>query len=152
MNGYIPPRRTREIEGTFEAAEGAEPFRATIVTSLTFAEIDAIPISGNWGEIFDAIAPYVVAWNVMARNSETGEYEPLPPPADAGADVLRGAPIEVAQYLWGCLKTVHLGDPDERKNASGPSGGMPAGRPESGSDSSRATTKATRRKSRPASA
>lgn len=113
MNGYIPPRRTKVIEGTFEAAEGAEPFRATIVTSLTFAEIAAIPLNSEttWPELFQAIAPYVTEWNAMGRNLETGEYEPLPPPAEAGPDVLRGVSTETSIFLATSLKTVHLKQP-----------------------------------------
>lgn len=150
MNGYIPLRRTKPIEATFEAAEGAEPFRATIVTSLSFAEIDAIPISGKWIDIFKGIAPYVVEWNALGRNSETGAYEPLPPPAEAGPDVLQAVPLEVTTFLVGRIKTVHLFDQDEQKNASGPSGDTPAGRPGKNSAPTSTTSKAKSRKNQTA--
>lgn len=149
MNGYIPPQRTREIEATFEAAEGAEPFRATIVTSLTFAEVDAIPLEdARWKDIFKAIAPYVLAWNAMARNVETGEYEPVPPPAEAGPDVFQLVPPDVTVFLAVKLKTAHLGDKDERPKESAPSDDTPDGRHENSTASTTKTAKPTRRKSR----
>lgn len=147
MAGYIP-KRTKEVVGTW-SPEGEEPFRATIVTSLSFAEIDAIPLTSDatYEQLFPTIAPYVVAWNAMGRNAETGEYEPLPAPADAGPDVLRKVEPIVSLFLAGHLRRVHLGDPDDPKDGSGPkpSASTPAGKSASGSDSA---TRASRRKSR----
>lgn len=113
MTGFIPAQRTKVIEMTSDVAEGAEPFRATIVTNLTFNEVDAIPLSGQWMDIFRSIAPYVLEWNAMGRNIETGEYEPLPAPAVAGPDVLQSVTFDVSQFLVLRIKTAHLGDPDE---------------------------------------
>lgn len=141
MNGYIPPQRTREIEATFEAAEGAEPFRATIVTSLTFAEVEAIPFhsEAKWNDIFKAIAPYVLAWNAMGRNPETGQYEPIPAPAEGGWLTLRAVDMSVSLFLAEKLKTVYLGDTDARKKESTPSDDTPDGRRETKSASKRTT-------------
>lgn len=110
MTGFIPAKRTKVIESTAPVSEGAEPFTATIVTSLTFAEIDSIPLNAEatWPSLFSAIAPYVVDWNALGRNSDTGEFEPLPPPAQAGPDVLRAVPAEISLFLAAKLKTAHL--------------------------------------------
>lgn len=133
--GYIP-RRTKEITGEW-SPEGEEPFRATIITSLSFAEIEAIPFSSEttYDEIFPTIAPYVVAWNAMGRNAETGEYEPLPAPADGGPEMLRKVEPRVTVFLASKLRTVHLGDQTVRPKALTPSGDTPAGRNGTGSDS-----------------
>jgi hypothetical protein len=130
MSGYIP-RRTKDVVADWEVPEGSEPFRATIITSLSFAEIDAIPLDGSasYGQLFQVIAPYVVAWNAMGRNAETGAYEPLPPPAEAGPDVLRLVEPMITMFLAIKLKRVHLGDEAERPKGSTPSGTTPSGEP-----------------------
>jgi hypothetical protein len=128
MRGYIP-RRTKEVVGSWEVPEGAEPFRATIITSLSFAEIDAIPLGegSTFGQLFPVIAPYVVAWNAMGRNAETGEYEALPPPAEAGPEVLRLVEPMITTFLAIKLRTAHLGDETERPKDETPSGTTPSG-------------------------
>ena len=116
----------------WDVPDGSEPFRATIITSLSFAEIDAIPLNGEatYGDLFAAIAPYVVAWNAMGRNAETGEYELLPPPAEAGPDVLRLVEPLITTFLAIKLKRVHLGDEAVREKKEPPANDTPAGRSE----------------------
>lgn len=129
MSGYIP-RRTKEVTADWEVPDGSEPFRATIITSLSFAEIDAIPLNGEatYQDIFSAIAPYVVAWNAMGRNAETGEYEPVPAPAEAGPEALRVVDPLVSIFLAAKLKRVHLGDPEAREKKEPHASDTPAGR------------------------
>lgn len=135
MKGYIP-RRTKEIAGTW-SPEGEEPFRATIVTSLSFGEIEAIPLNSDatYEQLFPTIAPFVVAWNAMGRNAETGEYEPLPAPADAGPEVLRKVEPMVSIFLAAKLRKVHLEVVEGRPLGSKPAGSTPDGPSASDSDS-----------------
>ena len=74
--------------------DGCEPLKATVVSNLTFSELDAIPAvlrpqeNGEGIVIYadetlrSAIAPYVTNWNVTARDIKTGESVDVPPPAD----------------------------------------------------------------------
>jgi hypothetical protein len=141
MIGYRP-YRTKEIvkdHDAHDAPNGSEPFRATIVTSLSFEEIDAIVLDGSqtFSQLFRSIAPFVVAWNAFARNSETGEFEPLSPPAEAGPDILRAIEPSVSIWLALQIRTAPLGDPADPKESSEstPSGPMPDGQNEPDKDS-----------------
>jgi hypothetical protein len=149
MSGYMPKRRTKVVTADWEVDEGVEPFQATIVTSLTFEEIDAISLTDEttYGELFTRIAPYVVAWNAMGRNSETGEYELLPPPAEAGPDVLKKVEGLITTWLALKLRRVHLGDDTDPKGetASTPSEPTPDGKQDGNSSS---PTPVSARKSR----
>lgn len=119
--GYRPKVRTRRIVAdqdrwpeALEALwpmwpeDGAEPFWAEIRENLTFAALDAIPLLGaTYEEQWHAIAPWVVDWNAMAFDPQTGEWEPVPPPADAGPDVFRTQPESVTTFIVLCLKNGH---------------------------------------------
>ena len=146
MTGYVA-RRTKEVTAHWDSANGGEPFRATIVTSLSFAEIEAIPFAGTttYKEIFDAIHPYVLEWNALALNLETHEYEVAPPPATAGPDVFRTVDPLIASFLALSLKTVHQGNPEERQKKEQPASDTPGGKPVAMLGSAR---QATNRKSR----
>lgn len=150
MNGFVPKLRTKRVESSLPTSAGAERFSATIVTSLTFAEIDAIPLhqESTYPELFEAMAPFVLEWNALAFNHATGEYDAVPPPAIAGPNALRAVPTEISLFLAAKLKTVHLGDDDERPKESKPSDDTHAGRPETTSDSTSTTTKTRTPKSR----
>lgn len=121
MSGYIP-YRTKEIVKDHDVPDGSEPFKATIITSLSFEEIDSIVIDGSltFSQLFKSIAPFVVGWNALGRNSETGEYEPVPPPAEVGADALRAIEPSVAIWLALKIRTAPFGDPKDPKDKSGP--------------------------------
>lgn len=137
MSGYLPKRRTKVVTADWDVEDGGEPFQATIVTNLTFDDIDAIHLTNDttYGELFPVIAPYVVAWNAMGRNSETGEYELLPPPAEAGPDVFKKVEPMVTTFLALKLRTVHLGDPAEREKKELSSDVTPDGKSGTGSTS-----------------
>lgn len=74
----------REVE-----REDAPPLRVK-VKDLGIAETEAIPVNMRTAlsESLQAIAPYVVEWDFEAVNKETGETIPVPPPAEAGWEVL----------------------------------------------------------------
>jgi hypothetical protein len=116
--GYRPKARTRRIVADQERwpdaletlwpmwpEEGAEPFWADIRENLTFADLDHIPVTGaTFADQWKAIAPWVVAWNAMALDPGTGEWEPVPPPAEAGPDALKTQPSSVTAFIVLCLK------------------------------------------------
>jgi hypothetical protein len=135
MIGYRP-NRTKEIVKEHDVPDGSEPFRATIITSLSFEEIDAIVIDGSltYSQLFKSIAPFVVAWNALGRNSETGEYEPVPPPAEAGPDALRAIEPSVAIWLALMIRTAPFGDKKDPKGSNGQTTSDPMPGTQNGSD------------------
>lgn len=109
--GFIA-QRTRVVTTDQRSADGFDPFQATIVSSLTFAERDQFTLNDTitYQEIFNRSAPYVLAWNAVGLNAETGEVEPVPPPADAGPDAFRLVDPAIALFLFSKLREVYLGD------------------------------------------
>lgn len=114
--GYRPRPRYRDVTlTTIPHEDGGQPFSARIRAHLTFGQMEEIPYGPGvaYRVIEDAIAPYVVGWNVMAENVESGQLEPVPPPAEAGVDAFKfigGAEVE---WLALELKTASLGSIDE---------------------------------------
>lgn len=107
----------REIE-----REGQDPLRIK-VQDLTVRQANdlAFPTTALLGDIYAAIAPYVVEWNLRAENLETGEIVDVPPPATLGPDAFELLPTSVATniYLW--LRTPWLMHSVTEKKASTPS-------------------------------
>jgi hypothetical protein len=118
--GYVPRKRFRWIEipaGLIDVEDGAEPLKVKIRSHLTFGQIDEIPdplVKGTlFNDIKEAIVDYVLDWNVMAPNAETGELEKVPPPAEAGVDAflfLAGFEVE---WIAASLRTSTLGSLDD---------------------------------------
>lgn len=146
--GYRTRPRTRELACDWDGLapdDGCEPLRATVRTNLTWDEIDALPNPVlvrdgqtyflNSPEIREGIAPYIVAWNVEGRNSETGEVGPLPAPAEAGPDVLKACDRLVTSWLAVEMKTIHLPKPDQKKDDTPPSADTPPTKPAASSRS-----------------
>lgn len=75
---------TREID-----RPGREPLIVEL-KDLSVAETNAIPYSDRLkvADVFQVIAPYVVGWNLRLVNKATGELADVPPPAEAGWEVL----------------------------------------------------------------
>ena len=116
--GYRPKPRYRDVVlESIDTEDGAQPFSARIRSHLTFGQIDAIPhplLEGTrYAEIEQAIAPYVVGWNVLAENIETGEVEPVPPPAEAGPEAFKCVSGFEVQWLAIQLKQTSLGSVEE---------------------------------------
>ncbi len=121
VQGYRRAPRYRVV--TLELAdqpEGAEPLTVTIQSNLSFEQLNAIP-SGTgaiFKDIFAVIAPYITAWNLIQVNHETGEPEAVPPPAEAGPDVmLMLDPVE-ALWLTGEIRFGYLGSEEDRKKGN----------------------------------
>lgn len=101
IQGYRRAPRYEEIEyRPDELPEDQEGLKVTIRSNLTFAEVDEIPygLKVKFADIWPVIAPYVIAWNVMGENVETGEWEPVPPPAEAGVSSFDA--LEDVEALW----------------------------------------------------
>lgn len=121
-NLYIVPRANQWIE--CEDKDGPLGFRIKVRQYITNAERDDIVAASNEIRKFSAeyltmsaeervaldaagdtprdrewrfLAPYIVEWN-HAAESESGEIEPVPSPADAGPDVF--ALVTPEQYTW----------------------------------------------------
>jgi hypothetical protein len=104
--GYRPKTRTRRITAdrdhwpeVFEAIapmwpdDGQEPFWADVRANLTFDDIDAIPTSAQFAELWDLFSPWVVAWNATAWDQ-----------LEMGTDAFRTQPREVTLFILNCLK------------------------------------------------
>lgn len=120
--GWRPKGATRRIEPNpqvwpqLAADEGEIGLWAEVRDDLTFAQINAIPFGGDvvWRNAWEAIAPYVIDWNAEGLDVETGDYAPLPPPAQAGPEVFEQTPKAVTTWLVLELKMGPLRGPDPK--------------------------------------
>lgn len=126
MSGYR--RRPLYGETTYdivEPMEGYEPLKATIRINLSYEELEAIPFNRKVTnqEVWEAIAPHVTAWTVTRYNHETGDYEPVPPPAEAGWEVLKALDSLETVWLHRAVRFGYLttpkGEEDRGKDSSG---------------------------------
>lgn len=128
IGGFVPRPRTAEVVcGLLEPADGSEPLRATLVVSLTNAEL--AHLGGLLGrmndgltfeEIWPAIAHRVLAWNAMAYDLEAGAYAPVPPPAEAGVDAFRAVDSIATVWVLYELTRAHLGGAERPKGQTEP--------------------------------
>jgi hypothetical protein len=133
--GYRPKPSTRRVIADPSLYDNPQPlfkkaldhltpdtvsfFEAEIGDSLTIAQQKRMTLNCSWPEVFAQIAPFVYSWNAHAQNADTGEWEQLPPPAEAGPDVFDELPMHhtntgwihpVAAFLWLCIAANHGGD------------------------------------------
>lgn len=124
--GYLPEARPRYVWVTCDWTDGAddpdgEPFRADIRSNLPFPAIDAIGDPAlTFEELWKVMAPYVRDWNALARNAETGEIVPAPPPAVAGWEAFRVIEADLTLWLQQQLRTTHLGGEHRAKKSPPP--------------------------------
>ena len=129
--GYRRKLRSKWVHCPIDLAEGEDPadgdsgLSARIRTHLTFGQIDDIPLKDGtkYLELEEAIAPYVLEWTVEAPNAETGEWEPVPAPADAGVDAFQFITGVELVWLASQLRMSALGeidDADLKKSKSTP--------------------------------
>jgi hypothetical protein len=147
--GFITEVETREAVCDIVAPrEGAEPFRVTLQTGLTFRQLEAIPLEDEtlWSDLRDAIWRYVLDWNALWLNPESGEYERLLPPAQVGPDQFKAINNNLVRWIGLELKIGHLRDRNLPKGVT-PSSDTPAPSPEGSTDSP--PPKARSRKSLP---
>lgn len=116
-------RRAAEYRWCELAREGRDPLRAR-VRSLSIGEVERIPYSKDtqFQEAFQAIAPYVVEWNLTAENLTTGKEEDVPAPAEAGWETLTLLNHAEAIWIINQVRHGHLFQTDAEGKASRPSG------------------------------
>lgn len=98
---------------------GMDWFTAEIADDLTIADQKAILTTGPWEPIMRQIAPLVFSWNAAALNRETDIWEELPPPAEAGWEVLERVSQNVTAFLVMCFKFNLGGDLPKGQDSSG---------------------------------
>jgi hypothetical protein len=122
VSRYQRPARYRWFEYSEMPGleEGQEPLRVKLRSNLSFMELDQIPFSAgvSYTELFQAIAPYVVEWNVQRTVIETGEMEAVPPPAEAGWEVLQVLDHIEANWVAEQVKYGYLATAEDAKNAA----------------------------------
>ena len=110
--GFFPKPRTRRVTADPDIFprlapwEDAPPFWADIVDTLTFGQILSIPTESGttYRAQQEIIAPWVIAWNAWAFNTETDAWEPAPPPAEYGPDIFESQTKDVTSFLVACFK------------------------------------------------
>lgn len=133
LTGFAVGRHTNRTKKHVCDMEGFEGFEIT-VKRLTFAEINDMPALSGTDEdgnptglthqaAWEAIAPYVVAWNAQAE-TDGGDWEDVPPPAEAGSDAFLMIEPELSAWCFAKLKYGHLGG-DELPKKSTPSSSTP---------------------------
>lgn len=112
ITGYRRPHTYREFrfDEYPDLPAGAEPLTVKVRANLSFDEIDAIPFGAGtpYADVFQAIAPHVVTWNVIREVLETGQMEAVPPPAEAGWEVLQVLDHLEANWVLDKVKFGHL--------------------------------------------
>lgn len=124
--GFYHDAAWMEIEADWPGLlprEGFAPLTAEIDASLTFDDCEAIPNPWDvpFGELYQHVCPYVRSWNAMGKNKETGEFGPVPPPAEIGPDAFRAVKPLILVWLAYTLKTLHIGGGPNRKKEAKPS-------------------------------
>lgn len=94
----------------WDEKERSLPLSVLVPANLTFEQLDAIPYGDGvaYEEIERALAPYVTRWNVTAVNLDTGQREPVPPPAEAGPDALKVLSAVELEWLAIRMKTAGI--------------------------------------------
>jgi hypothetical protein len=173
--GYRTPPRYRVVHG----AEGSqyEGLWAEIRSNLLGGEIDALNADQTWRSLERLMAPFVVAWNVVApvmeldaipaeigpdgktevmpeRHETRLRDELLPPPAEAGPDVFRRVDKNVKWWLKTQLSIAPMVQGEETLKPSTRSGLTPDGPPAAiePSPSAASSPKTSRRSERAATA
>ena len=120
-------RRVAEYRWCELPREGRDPLRAR-VRRLSIGEVGSIPYTKDtqFQEAFESIAPYVAEWNLIAEDIASGDEVPVPPPAEAGWEVLTLLSHVEAIWLINQVRLGHLLQTDAEGKALRPSGTTPA--------------------------
>jgi hypothetical protein len=97
---YVPKERLLKVGSD---TEGPFPGLHVVIVALSAEQMLDLMVLKTYAEISRAIAPYVKQWNMTAKNPDTGEDVPLPPPAAAGAIVLDRVDQGVTAWLQAVL-------------------------------------------------
>lgn len=123
MSGWSPAPLRRTVSPDPEKwpslapAEGSEPLIVTLNNGLTFKQINAIPFGPavTYGQLWTAIAPYVLEWNVEGEKLD-GTTEILPAPAEAGHTIFENVRKTVVAWLAWELRFGAFEDNDRGKD------------------------------------
>lgn len=95
FSGYRRPFRLKEFRFTEYPGlqEGETPLTIEVPVNLSFDELqyvtDRTAGAMSYEDAFKELYRYIVKWNVTAIIHETGERELLPPPAEAGWEIMK---------------------------------------------------------------
>lgn len=149
VTGFIPKPRYRRVEcDWFEAEEGSTKLVAEIRSDLPFGYLADIPLGGesSYQDLWNVISAHIRSWNALGLDVTTGEYKPVPPPAEIGIDAFRAVDPLIGIWIASMLKQTYsqvVNDP-KGLSSSGESSGGPSNTSDAASDSS-----APEKKSRP---
>ncbi len=121
-----PPLYAEETMRQADGAIDAPALSVVFPVRLTHGDLDLIPDNtASPEEIWGAIAPYVVAWNLVVDGPDGPQA--VPPPAEAGPDVCGHLTAMETAWLLHVVKQAHLatprGEEDRKKDLAG-SGSM----------------------------
>jgi len=150
--GFRYRPRTIRYEG--DPGTDFEGLWIDVLQVRTGAEFQALTQNSYWADLHEVMAPFVVGWNlegavadpverdaigtvVEARTAYELAYAPLPPPAEAGADVFSKVGPEVKAWIRAKLQESlwYRDEPDggatraKGKVSGNSSGDSPAGEP-----------------------
>lgn len=122
VSRYARPLRYREFTYSDMPGleEGQTPLTIKARSNLSFDEIDAIPFRTGvpYSDLFQSIAPHIVGWNVRRTVLETGIDEDVPPPAEAGWEVLQVLDHIEANWVAEQVKFGYLATAEDAQNAA----------------------------------
>jgi hypothetical protein len=129
LAGFVGRGRYRRVEcDWFEPVEGAERLFAEIRADIPFGVLDDIPLGGDesYNDLWDAIGPMVRAWNALGLDIRTGEYRPVPPPAEIGREAFAAVDPLIGIWLGQMLKQTYrqaVSDPKATASSAASGGG-----------------------------
>jgi hypothetical protein len=78
-------------------------------------------------EGWEAVSPWVTAWNVMGWDTASKSYQPVPAPAIGGPEVFKYVDPIIVEWLAFTLRTTYLNlVSDDQKKASNGTGSNPS--------------------------
>jgi hypothetical protein len=112
-------RRTRRVTATDKPEINGEQPWADVVEDLTWGELKALrekaPLqSASYDDASAAISRYVVEWNLLGRNADTGQLEAIIPPTEDAAAFDCVEPW-VISWLFVTMHQIHMGGADLQK-------------------------------------
>ena len=112
--GFVSKARLRRLECDWlEPEEGADRFAAIVDTKMTIEEVDAfcalIASNPSFADLWAVLTPRVREWNAMALDLGSGDYAPVPPPAEIGEQAFRVVDPIITTWLAFALKQAALG-------------------------------------------
>lgn len=104
--------------------DGAQPLWIELDATLTIREVMSIPLAK--GKPLAGVIPHLVnrvrAWNVHEFDPETGQFVPVPPPSEIGADAFARCRPAVIEWIATMLQTMSLGGGPKGESATQQSG------------------------------